>query len=184
MRTQAIVHAENGLIDLDGVAQPPDASPAPLMATGLIFIVMEPHLHISTGINRGPVLVDLEFLETAPLEDDDSEAWEDVAEFTAAHSAGDAVAVHGASEFTPEGASVAVGTSAFVRVRVSATGRLLAFDGVVREPCEHYLLQIWPVSDSKERVTSSISSTRLIPSRLDPLPPDSAVWVDTPQRIG
>ena len=173
MRTQVILNAENGLIDLDGLTHLPSAPPAPLNATGLVRVFLEPTLVISTGIHSGPVIMDIEVFESAPDEDGAVE-WEDVVEFTAAHTPGAVVALHGAYEVPPEGASVTLpGDPSTVRLRVSATGRDIDYDLSVDESSERYLVQIWPAPDSDQRVIASISTNSRRPTRLEPFPPNS-----------
>jgi hypothetical protein len=113
MRTRSVVHAENGLVDLDGVTHLPTASPAPLAATGLIMVIW-PKLYLRTGIAMGPVAVELEPLDAAPSDGPrvtTGGPWEDIVEFTAEHAPGTSVAVHGASELSPEGASAPTPTT-------------------------------------------------------------------------
>lgn len=96
-----------------------------------------------TGVNMGPVLVDLESCDAAPERDDG--AWEDIVEFTARRVPLAPVALHGETELPPtEAADLCPGDASFVGIRVSVSGRDRARDDVVTEPSEHYLVQVWP----------------------------------------
>ena len=189
MRTKAVVHAEDGLIGIDGITHSPSASPAPLAATGLIMIIW-PNLHIRTGVAMGPAVVELESLDAVPsdlAEPSSAVWWEEVVEFTAETAPGSFVAVHGASELPPEGASMAVPTKTSVpshlRVRVSAAGRQIAPDLVVTEPCEHYLLQFWPVEAGDDLVLSSVADASHHPWSVSEISAESAVVPDDPKFV-
>ncbi|KIC60108.1 hypothetical protein [Microbacterium hominis] len=176
------MHAENGLVDLEGMVHLPTVSPAALAATGLIMIIW-PKLYLRTGIAMGPVVVELEPLRKAPARERAGAGgeWEDVVEFTAEHLPGAPVEVRGASQLPPPGASVPapdVSPSGNLRVRLSAAGRAVAPDQVVSDACEQYLIQFWPADSADQQVTSSLTNVVRRSDSVEIIPPDSAWAAD------
>lgn len=147
MQHRTTASAMNSLLVLEGVAASPSAD---LHDTGLIMVIPPVSVRIVTGVFMGPVLVDVEPLQDRPADDT---RWEDVAEFTARRIDGVPMSVHGEMELPPDDVpDLAPGDSDLVRVRVSATGRDANHDLAVSEPTEHYLVQVWPVSDEDDPV--------------------------------
>lgn len=187
MGARAEVRAENGLIDLDGVVHLSTASPAALAATGLIMIIW-PKLYLRTGIAMGPVAVELECLQEAParVAAIAGSGWEEVVEFTAEHIPGSPVAVHGASELPPSGASASAPDASplgNLRFRISARGRSAAPDQVVTEACEHYLIQFWPAGPDDQRIAASLSQITPRSDSNQLISPNSAWAADESRQI-
>lgn len=160
MLTRTIAQATNSLLVIDGAAASPSDE---LHASGLIMVIPPEAVFIVTGINMGPVIVDVEPREARPP--GDTTEWEDIAEFTARRVAGTPLTVHGEMEQPPADATdLSPGDAAFVRIRVSARGRDLQYDLAVSEPSEHYLVQAWPADDRDEpgngAATSATAQTR------------------------
>lgn len=156
MRIRTTMYAEFGLLEYDGVAM--SASPSPSLGALAGFLLFPPGaIYLRTGVNMGPVLVDVEPCDTTPPRDD--EAWEEIVEFSA-HRINDVpVALHGPTELPPADASdLCSGDAPFVGIRVSATGRDRARDIAVSEPTEHYLVQIWPTraATDPKRIKGSV----------------------------
>lgn len=179
MRTQATVHAENGLVDVDGLEHLPSSSPAALQGTGLVMVIW-PKLYLRTGIAMGPVLLELESLDAAP--DADVGDWEDVVEFTAV-ATGEPVTLHGATEFALGDVVIDSQGAAEVRVRLSATGRGLARDLVVDEACERYLVQLWPAKVGEHEVDASISDPIRRSGTASGIGPESVSVDDGPRPL-
>ena len=155
MRTRITAWATNGLLVIDGVTVSPSSD---LHDTGLIMVIPPHGVAIVTGVNMGPVLVDVE-PRTSPPAAPDIENWEDVAEFTAGRAPVVPVKVHGEMELPSSDApDLSPSDSAYLRVRVSVNGRDAFHDLAVTEPSEHYLVQAWPVEESGEGVWKSVTS--------------------------
>ena len=114
--------------------------------TGLI-VEMAVGAMIYTGIDRGPVRVTVDIRDAAPS-DVDREPWDDIVEASL-------TAPHGQLriqplEYVPQAdPSFSVPLLSFAgpgtyRLRAHTRGRDTAYDTVQTEPCEDYLLTIWP----------------------------------------
>lgn len=138
--TKGIVHAAEGAIVLD-IEPPPrtleEAMASPDEERGFTDILLE------TGINMGPVEVDVVVLPTEPEEDTNSD-WEDVWEdFNFSLPQGDAY-LHGPTL----GDMLSLGTlekPVVCRFRIQAKGRNLMRDLVATEVIESYLVLVWEV---------------------------------------
>lgn len=73
------MHAEFGTLTIDGLTDPFSSSP-PFRNTDLVMSVAGDDFVIRTGVNMGPVKVELEQCLSAPEPDDG--AWDDVVEVT------------------------------------------------------------------------------------------------------
>lgn len=138
--TKGIVHAAEGAIVLD--IEPPSRTLEEAMASpdeerGFTDILLE------TGINMGPVEVEIQVLPIEPEEEVNSD-WEDVWEdFDFLLPPGDAY-LHGPTL----GDMLSIGTleqPIVYRFRVQAKGRSLMRDLVAAEAVESYLVQVWEV---------------------------------------
>lgn len=156
MRTSVTMHAEFGLLDIDGLTA---SFPSAVSTAGLIRINSPGDLRIATGVNMGPVVVEVEPCDAPPAWED--EAWEDIVELPVHRVPGARVSIHGPVENPLPGATdIVQDWHPCLRLRVSSTGRDASYDLAVLEPTEHYLVQVWPVTDPGEPVRTK-ASTRL-----------------------
>ncbi|MBP2376885.1 hypothetical protein JOF42_000380 [Microbacterium phyllosphaerae] len=130
-----IMHAAFGTLTIDGLTAPFSSSP-PFRNTDLVMTVTGDDLVIRTGVNMGPVKVDLERCPSEPEPDDDG-TWDDVVEVVGRATAGVPVSVHGPTEMPPdEVRELSDAGHERVTMRIHAASRSEARDLAVSEPTE------------------------------------------------
>ena len=108
---------------------------------------------IRTGVYMGPVLVDLRLEPTQPPTQA-GDIWEDVAELSI--EVGALLTIRGPWDNEPA-CTLALDPGIY-RMRVSATGRDVAYDLAVRQPTERYLVHIWRAPEAPFRVVKATTS--------------------------
>lgn len=123
--------------DPDFMTTPDWYNAGPLVAVG------DGCVAIRTGIDMGPVDVDVQSFPAMPIRTEDFDEWETVTEFTLPTDG--LLSIHeimGGRIFGP-----IVQDRGDYRLRVHAGGRHRAWDQVVDAPLESYLIWIWPTAE-------------------------------------
>lgn len=129
---------------------------------GLLLVDDDGSLSVLTGINTGPVSVNVEIMVSPPPAAE--AAWEDVAEISCRPNLRQqglsGCFVHGPSEIiSDEAFALNPASQSDFRVRVHARNRDRAFDRIATVPHEEYLLQSWPARPAPPTLIRATSST-------------------------
>lgn len=159
-----------GYLELRGATWRP-----PLDPDAVARLVSDDHLghpYIRTGINMGPVDVEVRVLDQRPEPTADPGTWEEIAEISVEATEVPLLVVGGEDGLGPGARLDTTGPGTY-RLRVHAAGRRIAYDAVVTEPVERYLVQAWPEEHTEptpvalERAPTRSSSATVPPPGLE-----------------
>jgi len=143
-----MVFASDHLFWVVDIGHTPAAPFAP--ENGLVVVTQPGAAVIFTGVHTGYVSVEVQVLDSAPEQADES-GWDEVVEVSMQAPRG-RVSVLGPMAYNrgvlPELTPAGPGD---YRLRVHARGRDTLVDGVATEPVEDYLIVVWPAQPATER---------------------------------
>lgn len=146
LESNEVVHAYDSHIILDGLEFISDSDAAAASESELVFS-LDREIRIQTGVSTGPVSVKLVLHENPRPHSLSELDWDEFVEFTARYLPNEQIAVHGSEEFAtvkstfPEPRQ---GWPQFVRVRIAACDRKVAWDLVVTMPVSRFVFELWP----------------------------------------